>query len=41
VVAGPDKETAVQALIAADLSLTAWQAVQGCARVELWYAPAG
>jgi 6-phosphogluconolactonase len=41
VVAGPDKQTAVEALIAADLSLTAWKAVEGCARVELWYAPAG
>jgi len=36
VVAGPDKRTAIDALVAGDLELTAWRAVQGCARVELW-----
>jgi len=36
VVAGPDKRTAIDALVAGDLELTAWRAVQGCERVELW-----
>ena len=39
VVAGPDKRTAIDALMAGDLALTAWRAVQGCARVELWVHP--
>lgn len=38
VVAGADKACAVQALTARDPSLVAWQAVQGCADVELWVA---
>lgn len=36
VVAGTDKAEAVRRLIAGDPTLTAWQAVQGCERVELW-----
>lgn len=36
VVAGPDKRAAIDALKAGDPVLTAWRAVQGCARVELW-----
>ena len=36
VVAGPDKRAAVARLLARDPELTAWRAVQGCARVELW-----
>ena len=36
IVAGPDKRTAIDALVAGDLELTAWRAVQGCERVELW-----
>jgi 6-phosphogluconolactonase/glucosamine-6-phosphate isomerase/deaminase len=39
VVAGAGKEHAVRALLAQDKSLVAWRAVQGCADVELWYAP--
>lgn len=39
VVAGPAKAAAVQALLAQDARLTAWQAVQGCADVELWVTP--
>ena len=39
VVAGAGKEDAVRALLAQDKSLIAWRAVQGCADVELWYAP--
>jgi 6-phosphogluconolactonase/glucosamine-6-phosphate isomerase/deaminase len=38
VVAGPDKATAVQRLVEGDPTLVAWQAVQGCERVELWVA---
>lgn len=41
VVAGTDKERAAAALCAADPNLVAWQAVQGCAQVELWIAPTG
>jgi len=36
VVAGSGKHDAVQALVAQDAKSTAWRAVQGCARVELW-----
>lgn len=36
VVAGADKRTAVERLLARDPGLTAWRAVEGCARVELW-----
>jgi 6-phosphogluconolactonase len=36
VVAGADKRDAVARLIAEDPQLTAWRAVAGCARVELW-----
>ena len=36
VVAGSGKEDAIRALTAQDPNLTAWRAVQGCARVELW-----
>jgi 6-phosphogluconolactonase len=36
VVAGSDKHDALAALLAQDANLTAWRAVQGCARVELW-----
>jgi len=36
VVVGPDKRAAVERLLARDAELTAWRAVQGCARVELW-----
>lgn len=36
VVAGEDKRDAVRSLLAQDSSLTAWRAVAGCARVELW-----
>jgi 6-phosphogluconolactonase len=36
VVAGAGKEEAIRRLIAGDLRLTAWAAVQGCAAVELW-----
>jgi 6-phosphogluconolactonase len=38
VVAGAGKEQALQALMAADGHLTAWRAVQDCARVALWLA---
>jgi 6-phosphogluconolactonase len=38
VVAGADKEDAVQALETGDPNLTAWLAVQECAAVELWVA---
>ena len=36
VVAGEDKREAVRRLLAQDPGLTAWRAVAGCARVELW-----
>lgn len=36
VVAGAGKDDAIRRLIAQDLSLTAWAAVQECAAVELW-----
>jgi 6-phosphogluconolactonase/glucosamine-6-phosphate isomerase/deaminase len=39
VVAGSGKQDALRALLAQDTSLVAWRAVQGCADVELWYAP--
>ena len=41
VVAGAGKEAAVQALLAQDLRLTAWRAVQGCGDVELWMTAQG
>jgi 6-phosphogluconolactonase/glucosamine-6-phosphate isomerase/deaminase len=40
VVAGSGKENAVRALLAQDLHLPAWRAVQGCPRAELWLAEA-
>ena len=36
VVAGADKQEAVRKLLARDPELTAWRAVAGCSRVELW-----
>jgi 6-phosphogluconolactonase len=36
VVAGGAKRDAIRRLLAQDLELTAWAAVQGCAAVELW-----
>lgn len=36
VVAGEDKRDAVRSLLAQSPGLTAWRAVAGCARVELW-----
>ena len=36
VVAGADKRDAVERLLAHDTALTAWHAVAGCGRVELW-----
>ena len=36
VVAGADKRTALAALLAQDPRLTAWNAVAGCASVEVW-----
>lgn len=36
VVAGADKREAVRRLLAQDPQLTAWRAVAGCSRVELW-----
>ena len=36
VVAGADKRDAVRALLAHSTALTAWRAVSGCTRVELW-----
>jgi 6-phosphogluconolactonase/glucosamine-6-phosphate isomerase/deaminase len=36
VVAGDGKQDALRALEAHDPGLTAWRAVQGCGRVELW-----
>jgi 6-phosphogluconolactonase len=38
VVAGSGKHDAIQALAAQDPNLTAWRAVQGCPRVQLWFA---
>lgn len=38
VVAGSGKHDAIQALTAQDPNLTAWRAVQGCPRVQLWLA---
>jgi len=35
-VAGPDKRKALAALLAQDPALTAWNAVRGCAQVEVW-----
>lgn len=35
-VAGADKRDAVRRLLSKDPTLTAWRAVAGCARVELW-----
>jgi 6-phosphogluconolactonase len=40
VVAGAGKQQALEALQARDRALTAWRAVEGCARVELWFTPA-
>lgn len=39
VVAAGDKQEALQRLLARDVTLTAWAAVQGCASVALWIAP--
>jgi 6-phosphogluconolactonase len=39
VVAGAGKDEAIRRLIAQDLTLTAWAAVQECAAVELWVQP--
>lgn len=36
IVAGADKRDAVSRLLAQDPGLTAWRAVAGCGRVELW-----
>lgn len=41
VVAGSGKESALRALQAREPGLTAWRAVQGCPRVELWFSPGG
>jgi 6-phosphogluconolactonase len=38
VVAGSGKHDVIQALTAQDPNLTAWRAVQGCPRVQLWFA---
>jgi len=38
VVAGSGKHDALEALTAQDPNLTAWRAVQGCPRVQLWFA---
>jgi 6-phosphogluconolactonase len=38
VVAGSGKHDAIQTLTAQDPNLTAWRAVQGCPRVQLWFA---
>jgi 6-phosphogluconolactonase len=40
IVAGGGKEDALARLLAQDVRLTAWAAVQGCAAVELWLSPA-
>src|SRR6266478_6063159 len=37
VVAGSGKHDALQALTGQDPNLTAWRAVQGCPRVQLWF----
>jgi len=37
VVAGSGKHDALQALTAQDPNLTAWRALQGCPRVQLWF----
>ncbi|TLY56179.1 MAG: hypothetical protein E6K50_01410 [Gammaproteobacteria bacterium] len=36
VVAGGGKRAALASLVAQDPRLTAWRAVEGCVRVELW-----
>lgn len=36
VVAGADKQAALRRLLAQDPALTAWRAVDGCGRVEVW-----
>ncbi len=41
VVAGADKQRALQALERGDRDLIAWRAVQGAARCELWMTPGG
>jgi 6-phosphogluconolactonase len=41
VVAGPDKEGALRALMSQDPGLIAWRAVQGCSQAELWVAERG
>jgi len=41
VVTGPGKRAAIESFMAGDLTLTAWRAVQGCARVELWVHEGG
>jgi 6-phosphogluconolactonase len=38
VVAGSGKHDAIHSLTAQDPDLTAWRAVQGCPRVQLWFA---
>ena len=38
VVAGSGKHDAIRSLTAQDPDLTAWRAVQGCPRVQLWFA---
>jgi 6-phosphogluconolactonase len=40
VVAGGEKRQAIDALTRQDSHLTAWRAVQGCAKVELWFCEA-
>lgn len=40
VVAGSGKHDAVRRLLSQDATLTAWRAVQGCARAQLWMDPA-
>jgi 6-phosphogluconolactonase len=37
VVAGSDKQNAIRALVAQDMNLIAWRAVQECHSVQLWY----
>ncbi len=39
VVAGADKRRALAALVSRSAELTAWQAVRGCAAIEIWTEP--